>query len=136
MSKESFHNFITISSLDTEAKKTPSQEPVKAESDSNTLNEFDSLVLRALSRQIMTDKGDIEEAKYELEQNQPSHIDDPQDQARHLMKSSELTGQAVQLEKFAEYISDIMKTFDVVIAQTQESIDRNKELQRKLEENS
>lgn len=136
MSKESFNSFITISSLDTKADKKTASEPAAGESITVKFNDLDSFVLRALADRIMTEKDDIEEAKHDLEQSQPSHIDDPKDQARHLMQSAELTGQAVQLEKFASYIAKLMTTFDIIIPQTQESIDRHNELQRKLEENS
>lgn len=132
MSKESYHNFITLNSPEVQSPSESKADQEKATS----LNEFDSFILRALTREIMSEKGEIEEAKHDLEQSQPSHIDDVQDQARHLMQSAELTGQAVQLEKIAKYVSTLMKQWDVIIEQTQEQKDRNKELYEKLQDKS
>lgn len=135
MSKESINNYITIGSLDNRASTESNTASEKTDDKDNRLSQLDSYVLAALSQEILSEKSEIEEAKFALEQSQPSHIDDPQDQARHLMKSAELTGQAVQLEKFAEYISNLMKKFDIIIEQTQEQKERTKKLYEMIQEN-
>jgi hypothetical protein len=117
MSKESFNNSNHPVDFSSKHLEGSSPKNLKEESTAyaEALGELDKVVLKALSQVLIHEKEEIEEAKFELDQNQPNIVDEPKDQVRHLMQSAELTGQAVQLEKISNYVNDIMKSFDVVI---------------------
>ena len=125
MSNEIHHTFIGIN------PEKPSTE-VNPES----VNEAKSWILQALSQALESDKEQIEEAKFELSQNQPSIVDDITEQANYLRQESELTGRTVEVDRISKYVIDIMFQLDEATKQLVELKSRHETLKNRLDESS
>ena len=109
MSNEIRHTFIGIN-----------PEKPATEVNPESVNEAKSWILQALSTALESDKEQIEEAKFELSQNQPSIVADITEQANYLRQESELTGRIVEVESITKKVVDLMLQLDEATVQLNE----------------
>ena len=125
MSNEIRHNYIGIN---------PEKPATGVDPDS--VKEAKSWILDALSRALKSDKEQIEEAKFELSQKQPSIVDDITEQANYLRQESELTGRTVEVDRISKHVVDIMVQLDEATRQYAEIKSAHEVLKNRLDESS